>query len=143
MKACLLLALLIFSIAPYTNPVQGTRDSPDPGVIYHEGAYYAVTTMGWDNHYFPIWKSTTGVDFKQVGWALPTAPSWTACCDYWAPEIHIINGKFLLYYTARDQSKKLSIGAATADNILGPYNDKGAPLISNASEGLIDATLLR
>ncbi len=137
-----LLALISLSIS-YTNPVQGTQDSPDPGVIYHNGAYYAVTTEGWDNHYFPIWKSSTGVDFTQVGWVFPTPPSWTACCDYWAPEIHVINGKFLAYYTARDQSGKLVIGAAIADNILGPYVDKGSPLVSNASEGVIDATVLR
>jgi arabinan endo-1,5-alpha-L-arabinosidase len=132
-RFCLTLLTFISIATTYTNPVQGNRDSPDPGVIYYNGAYYAVTTEGWDNHYFPIWMSSTGVDFKQVGWAFPTPPSWTACCDYWAPEIHIINGKFLLYYTARDSSRKLTIGAAIADHILGPYNDKGSPLVTNAS----------
>jgi GH43 family beta-xylosidase len=99
--------------------------------------------MGWDGHYFPIWKSTTGTNFTQVGWAMPTPPAWAGCCDFWAPEIHLINGKFLLYYTARDKGGKLSIGAATASSILGPYNDKGAPLVTNASEGVIDATVLK
>ena len=85
MKGLLLILTLLSGIAAYTNPVQGNRDSPDPGVTYHQGAYYAVTTMGWDSHYFPIWKSTTGVDFQQVGWVFPSPPEWTACCDYWAP----------------------------------------------------------
>ena len=127
----------------YTNPVQGNRDSPDPGVIYTNGEYYAVTTMGWDGHYFPIWKSSTGTNFTHVGWVFPQPPSWTACCSYWAPEIHNINGKFVAYYTAKDKSNKLCIGAAISDHILGPYVDKGAPLVTNASEGLIDATILR
>ena len=85
MRLLFILALMIVGTLAYTNPVQGARDSPDPGVIFHEGAYYAVTTGGWDGHFFPIWRSNTGTNFTQVGWALPTAPSWTICCDYWAP----------------------------------------------------------
>lgn len=96
----------------YTNPVQGVRDSPDPGVIHHEGFYYAVTTGGWDGHAFPIWKSQTGTKFEQVGWVFDKPPAWTKSCDHWAPEMHLINGRFLVYYTARDSSGKLSIGAA-------------------------------
>jgi GH43 family beta-xylosidase len=135
--------LLVVLALSYTNPVQGVHDSPDPGVLYHEGAYYAVTTGGWDGHAFPIWRSIAGTNFTQVGWVFPTHPSWTKCCDYWAPELHIINGNFLVYYTARDSTGKLSIGAATANKILGPYTDKGSPLVTNASEGVIDATVLR
>ena len=84
MQICLLLTILALATA-YTNPVQAERDSPDPGVLYYNGSYYAVTTMGWDGHYFPIWKSTTGTNFSQVGWAMPSPPEWTVCCNYWAP----------------------------------------------------------
>ena len=142
MKKILMLVILLEAIFAYTNPVQSTHDSPDPGVIYYQGAYYAVTTGGWDNHAFPIWSSKTGTNFTQVSWGFLTPPSWTVCCDYWAPEIHLINEKFLLYYTARDKTGKLTIGAASASNILGPYTDKGSPLVTNASEGVIDATVL-
>lgn len=99
--------------------------------------------MGWDGHYFPIWRSAAGTNFEQIGWVFPSPPSWTACCSYWAPEIHNINGKFVVYYTAKDKSNKLCIGAAISDHILGPYVDKGAPLVTNSSEGVIDATILR
>ena len=69
----------------YTNPVQGNSDSPDPGVIYHNHSYYAVTTGGADNHFFRIWKSDTATNFTQVGWIFTSPPSWTKCCDFWAP----------------------------------------------------------
>jgi GH43 family beta-xylosidase len=121
------LLLCVVSVNGYTNPVQGDRDSPDPGVIYHNHSYYAVTTEGWDGHYFPIWQSTKGTDFNHVGWVMPNPPSWTKCCDYWAPEIHLIDGKFTVYYTATAQaSGLLSIGVTQATNILGPYFDKGS-----------------
>ena len=62
-KKIVLFVLCLGLVFNYTNPVQGNRDSPDPGVIYADGSYYAVTTMGWDGHYFPIWKSANGTNF--------------------------------------------------------------------------------
>lgn len=38
-----ILTLLVYSFG-YVNPVQGARDSPDPGVVYDGHFYYAVTT---------------------------------------------------------------------------------------------------
>jgi hypothetical protein len=49
----------------------------------------------------------------------------------------------MVYYTARDQSGKLCIGVAESKNILGIYTDRGSPLVTNATEGLIDATVLK
>jgi hypothetical protein len=44
MYTILLVIILILTTHSYVNPVQGNQDSPDPGVIYNNGAYYAVTT---------------------------------------------------------------------------------------------------
>lgn len=139
----LLILTLLSQSNSYTNPIQEERDSPDPGVIYSNNSYFAVTTGGSDEHAFPIWRSETGTNFTQIGWVFSTPPSWTLCCDYWAPEIHDINGQFVVYYTARDKNGKLSIGAATSLNVYGPFVDKGTPLIQNTSEGVIDPTVLR
>lgn len=79
----LLLAVLCYS--NYVNPVQGNRDSPDPGVLFHNNSYYAVTTGGWDGNTFPIWKSELGTNWTHAGWVFTKGPSWTRCCDYWAP----------------------------------------------------------
>ena len=43
MKSIIVIAITVISISAYVNPVQGNRDSPDPGVIYHDGAYYAAS----------------------------------------------------------------------------------------------------
>lgn len=101
MKIICVVLLLVTLCACYRNPVQGDRDSPDPGVIYHNGSFYAVTTGGWDGHYFPIWRSATGTNFTHVGFVIQTKPSWIKCCDFWAPELHIVDSKFMVYYTAR------------------------------------------
>lgn len=54
-----LAATLLVLLAPigvhatYTNPVV-PPDHPDPGVLHHKGAYYAVTTSGDADNAFPI-----------------------------------------------------------------------------------------
>jgi len=70
MKAILVGLFLVVLGRCYVNPVQGERDSPDPGVILYNNSYYAVTTGGWNQHAFPIWHSTTGTNFTQVGWVI-------------------------------------------------------------------------
>lgn len=49
----------------------------------------------------------------------------------------------MVYYTAREEVSggKLCIGVTSATDILGPYTDKGSPLVTNISEGVIDATV--
>jgi beta-xylosidase len=124
--------LAILSVTAYKNPVQGDRDSPDPGVVFNGYNYYAATTEGWDGHYFPIWQSKDLFNFSQVGWIFPTKPSW-AVQNFWAPEIHLIGSYYVAYYTARDTTGLLCIGVAYSQYPIGPYIDKGAPLLRNNS----------
>ena len=52
----------------------------------------------------------------------------------WAPDIQLVNGKYIVYFSARQSGNdKLSIGAAisTTDSALGPYQDIGQPLLTN------------
>ena len=80
-------SLGIFQAATYQNPVQGIRDSPDPGVTKIGNKYYAVTTMGWDGNFYPIWESKDLTNWTHVGWGINKGemPSWTKCCNFWAP----------------------------------------------------------
>ena len=143
LRILLCLANVLFLIHAYANPVQGFRDSPDPGAIFDGHYFYAATTMGWDGHYFPIWRSDDMFSWTQEGWGLLSRPSWTGCCDFWAPEIHIINHSYMLYYTARDPQGFLCIGVAQSDRPTGPYIDKGTALLKNTTEGVIDATVFQ
>ena len=130
----------------YTNPVVRDANVPDPGVILYNGAYYAVTTADVGNaDKYPIRMSTDLVNWKQVGYVFPQAyrPQWVGN-DYWAPEIHIVNNKFHVYYTGREASSGiLCIGVATSDSILGPYIDKGSPLVKNLTVGSIDSHVFK
>ena len=60
--------------ATFNNPTQSAYDSPDPGVLFLNDTFYAVTTGGWDSSYFPLWASNDTTQWLQVGWAMPSPP---------------------------------------------------------------------
>ena len=68
-------------------------------------------------------------------------PDW-AEGRMWAPELHFVSGRYIVYFTAADTSDKLNIGAAiaTGDDPFGSYEDIGRPLIvdENSIAGALD-----
>jgi GH43 family beta-xylosidase len=125
---------------PYINPVLD-RDCPDPGVTFAGDAFYMVCTGGS----FPIRRSPDLVLWQTTGAAiLPTGKApWSANGGRnWAPEIHEVGNKFVAYFTAVNSANVLSIGAASATSIDGPYVDRGGPLVEN-TQGVIDASFVR
>jgi len=71
-------------------------------------------------------------------------PSW-ATDSFWAPELHNVQGAWVLVHTARNTHGQLCVGVATSRSGMpdGPYEDAiGAPLLRDPSgQGTIDATL--
>jgi arabinan endo-1,5-alpha-L-arabinosidase len=129
----------------YANPVLA-ENCPDPAVFREAGRFVAVATTN-DNAQpdkFPIWQSTDLAHWQRAGHLFPREriPSW-ATRDFWAPEIHRVDGGWIAYYTARDPSGLLCIGAARASSLDGPWADLGAPLLRDPAVGLIDAHQLR
>jgi len=65
--------------------------------------------------------------------------------DFWAPEIHFVKGRYLVYFTARDASGVLCVGVAVSQSAspAGPYKDSGRPLLKNGTMGSIDASFFQ
>jgi len=123
----------------YQNPIIPKFDNPDPGGIYVGGVYYVATTSGDAPSAFPIHGSSDLVNWTTRAYVFPKWPAWIKQ-DLWAPEIHLVNGMFIVYYAARNRDGVLCVGAAAGKNVLGPYIDRGSPLIHQASMGNIDPT---
>lgn len=123
---------------PYINPILG-QNCPDPGVTHdaETGEFYAICTGGP----FIIWRSADLVFWQNSGRVVfpEGKPDWAENGRRnWAPEIHRVSNRWVIYYTTVNGDDILSIGAAFSDSPIGPYQDLGQPLVEHPM-GVIDA----
>jgi len=124
----------------FQNPVVNT-DAPDPGVLYYKGYWYMVTTGCAGSNCYPIRRSKDLAHWTQIGFVFSasTKPSW-AVGDFWAPELHMINGRVNCYFSARHSNGFLSIGGASAATPDGPFKAFSSPLV-HKNYGVIDVNV--
>lgn len=131
----------------FHNPVLDNGDYPDPGVILYNGVYYAVTTTNNESpEKFPIHTSKDLQNWSQIGYVFNEAnlPKWSRVkAEYWAPEIHQINGKFLVYYTSHDvENNVLAIGVAVGNSPAGPFTTPDKPILVFPDTWVADPTVI-
>lgn len=140
--AALLTSLAAAEVAK--NPIR-LVDTPDPGVVRHDGKWYVYYTFANRNGKYGIVESTDLKTWTPAGtiFTPETLPAWASkSSNWWAPEVHKIGNQFVAYYTARaDADNRFAIGAAVADSPTGPFRDKGAPIKATHGVGLIDVTM--
>lgn len=135
----------------YTNPIYN-HDAPDPTVIKaKDGYYYTITTQSYYNGNLvplPILRSKDLIHWEEKGavYTNDQVPSWATSNYMWAPHITYHKGKYYVYYSTKvndgDPLKGMGIGVAVADNPMGPYKDKGAPLVWGTGFEKIDPYVL-
>ncbi len=125
----------------FTNPV--IRDNfADPFLLQEGDTWYAYATNSASKN-VPVSKSTDLVTWTISTDAMPALGAWVKPGNTWAPEVHKVASKYVLYYTARDKtSNKQCVGVATADKPEGKFKDASAqPLVCQVKEGgTIDAS---
>lgn len=130
----------------YTNPVIH-HDNPDPGVAYDSVTkkYWLASTSGDAANKFPLFHSTNLINWTAAGHVFPDGsagtPSWTKS-DFWAPELHYVQGRWVVYFVARNSKGMLSVGVAVSHSgaVAGPYSDIGTELVTTDNMGMIDPT---
>lgn len=89
--------------ASFTNPVAANRS--DPHIIAAGGSYYYTSSDGCVAGYLCVWEAATltglGAATRHPVWRIPDCPA-ANCAEVWAPEIHHLDGRFYIYYTATD-----------------------------------------
>lgn len=111
----------------FTNPLVSSRDSADPWMVYYEGYYYFTATLE-PNGGIWLWKSRTlaGLD-SGVKVKVHTPDEKSRSKQIWAPELHFINDRWYLYYTASDgvdENHRLYVLESKGRDPLGPYTFK-------------------
>ena len=130
----------------FENPVL-RRDFADPGIIRVGDTYYAYSTNAASRN-VPLATSTDLVNWNYQADAMPSLPAWAQLGGsyVWAPEVIEIDGRFNLYFTARDKvADRQCIGVAVSDKPEGKFKAvSDAPLVCQVEEGgTIDASPFR
>ncbi len=111
----------------FTNPVLPGREAGDPFVVFHEGAYYLTATFDPEGGVW-VYRSDTLSDWRQAErrkvWTADAAGPRSAMI--WAPELHRLDGRWYLYFTASDHvDANHRHYVLEADHPMGPYRDLG------------------
>lgn len=125
------------------NPVR--EHAPDPSLTYHQGSYYLLSTQG------PRITVVRAASVASLGDA-PEKVIWqdstpSRCCHMWAPELHRLNGRWYVYYTATTEKwhgpgHRMYVLESAGDDPLGPYQFK-AELATGVRGLAIDGTVLQ
>jgi arabinan endo-1,5-alpha-L-arabinosidase len=114
----------------------------DPAVIRVDEWYYLVATSNDAPNAFPLARSLDLREWELRGFIFPRGqtPPWAAVgegvADYWAPEMHRVDGEYRVYFAAREESGHgLAIGVATAPGPEGPWDTPDGPVLRG---GVID-----
>ncbi|WP_160711782.1 family 43 glycosylhydrolase [Chitinophaga solisilvae] len=129
----------------FTNPLLGS--GPDPWVIRHKGMYYYMHTTG---HHLVIRKTEKMSDLsraKEVVIWTPPAKGPDAR-DIWAPELHRLNNKWYLYYSAGSSDSihpqhTFVLENSAADPATGTWTSRGQIRDTAADFFAIDGTVFR
>ena len=146
-RRMLLLALLLPTAraTTYTNPVLATN-TPDPGVLALSSGGWAIVatsdhaTSPTTQPALPLYYSPDLISWQPQGHVFPAGawPVW-AVKNMWAPEIHFVGGRHLVYFSGSAPNGRHSIGVAvsTTESPFGPYEDLGTPLVYHNEDSIV------
>src|SRR5688500_11268892 len=92
-----LLTLGQLAAATFLNPVLPV--APDPAIVYGDGRYFATWTLG-DRIVLRAAPTLAGLGAADEVVVLRSTGDGPAAIDWWAPELHRLDGRWWLYWCA-------------------------------------------
>lgn len=130
-------------ITTFKNPLLSS--GPDPWVIQKDGFYYYMNTQG---NKISVYKTRTlsQLDQSEVKVVYNAPASGADSKNIWAPELHFLNNKWYIYYTAGSSGdlstqRMFVLENSEADPTTGTWAVKGQIKDSSADFFAIDATV--
>ena len=121
----------------------------DPSVLRvtegDESVWWLVVTSNDAPDAFPILSTRDLAEWRHEGFVFPRgeSPPWALSgpdvSDFWAPELHRVNGEFWVCFAARQADRSLAVGLARSSRPGGPYTADATPLVGG---GVIDPHLV-
>ena len=128
----------------FANPL--LPSGPDPWVIYKDGYYYYTHTLG---NRIALYKTENIANLKDeeavTVWSAPG--NGINSKNIWAPELHFLDGKWYLYYTAGSSTdlstqRTFVLENSAEDPLSGNWIDKGKIYDPDADFFAIDGSIL-
>jgi GH43 family beta-xylosidase len=131
------------TINNFRNPL--LPSGADPFTVLHDGIYYYTQTAPMRDY--------IGLRFSESLPAIPTSEekiiwrrheSGPCSSEVWAPEIHFIDGKWYIYFSAcagTNETHRMFVLESENENVLGPYKDLGQ-VLGTDDKWAIDGTVL-
>ncbi len=126
----------------FTNPV---FEGADPWVYQQDSTYYFTTTLG---NRIELWKTQSMTKLRDVASKVVYYPTGVGTHHHnlWAPELHRLDGKWYMYYTAGsgpDSTQRLWVlENSSPDPTVGNWVDKGRVYTASFDRWAIDGTVL-
>ncbi len=126
----------------FTNPI---INGSDPWIMKKDGFYYYSHTLG---NRVALWKTTAVSKLGLITSTLvyKAAPGKPNAENVWAPELHFLEGKWYIYYTAGtgtdDSQRTWVLENSNVDPLSDTWIDKGRIFSTDADFWAIDGTVL-
>lgn len=125
----------------FTNPV--VKDGPDPWVIQYGGQYFYMATNGFNLRVFRSPWLQSMASNRQTVFSPPKGSNYSR--QVWAPELHRIDGKWYIYFTADDpapgDNHRMFVVEGDSQDPQGSYTFKGQ-ITTTENLNAIDGTVL-
>jgi GH43 family beta-xylosidase len=134
---------------PFTNPIKAQKGA-DPWLVFFNGSYYQISTTFTNSLLMRKSPTLAGIaTAPSVQVWQDTTPSRGA--NFWAPEIHFLNGRWYLYYSGAQvgapccDTQRTHVLESAGSDPLGPYTYRNILTHSSLGVGgwLIDASVLQ
>jgi GH43 family beta-xylosidase len=133
------------SARPVSNPL--IAPGADPWIRHHRGEYWFTATAGnrIDIRHAPTLAGLATARPVTV-WRAPA--SGPCSSDIWAPEFHLLDGRWYVYFTATDEhrtdsNRRVYVLESESDDLLGRFVEKGRLAVPGDDAYAIDATVHR
>ncbi len=125
----------------FRNPL-APQNFPDPFLLPVGKEVYAWATNSRSANVQTL-RSRDWIQWEALPDALPKLPAWAQQGKTWAPEVSVVPGGYVMYFTATGKKTgRQVVGAAFSKSPAGPFVDSAMePLVSQADlGGAIDAS---